>query len=58
MAIANPSPKQVQTAIKQCILSLIVIDAAVSLLVAGYWAVLVLALLAPTLLLGKWVYST
>jgi 4-hydroxybenzoate polyprenyltransferase len=58
VAVADPSPKQVQAAIKHCILSLIVLDAAVSLLAAGYLAIFVLALLAPTLLLGKWVYST
>ena len=58
VAVAYPSPPQVQAAVKHCILSLIVLDAAVCLMVAGPLAVLVLALLAPTLLLGKWVYST
>lgn len=59
LAIVNPQPERVQAAVKQCILSLIVLDAAVCLLVADWiWAVAVLALLAPMVLLGKWVYST
>lgn len=59
LAIYNPQPQRVQAAVKQCILSLIILDAAVCLLVADWvWAVAVLALLAPMLLLGKWVYST
>ena len=59
LAIIRPEPARVQAAVKQCILSLIVLDAAVCLLVTDWiWAVSVLALLAPTVLLGKWVYST
>lgn len=58
-AISDPSPQQVQAAVKQCIFSLIVLDAAVVLLVA-HWAlaIAVLALLIPTFVLGRWVYST
>ncbi len=57
--VANPTPKHVQAAVKQAILSLIVLDAAVALLVADWpYAVGILALLIPTVLLGKWVYST
>jgi hypothetical protein len=49
----------VQAAVKVCILSLILLDAAICLLVSGAAAALcVLALLVPALLLGKWVYST
>jgi 4-hydroxybenzoate polyprenyltransferase len=59
VAVADPSPKQVQTAVKQSILSLIVLDASVALLMADWpFAVGILALLMPTLLLGKLVYST
>ena len=59
LAIVNPQPKRVQAAVKQCIFSLIVLDAAVCLFVADWFlAVGILALLAPMLLLGKWVYST
>ncbi len=59
LAITNPHPQRVQAAVKQCIMSLIVLDAAVCLFVADWpWAVAVLALLAPMVALGKWVYST
>jgi len=59
VAVANPSPEQVQAAVKQSILSLIVLDASVALLMADWqYAVGILALLVPMLLLGKWVYST
>ena len=59
VAVLEPRPEFVQAAVKQCILSLIVLDAAVCLSAAPpYYAIGVLVLLAPTLLLGKWVYST
>jgi 4-hydroxybenzoate polyprenyltransferase len=58
-AVGDPSPERVQAAVKQCIFSLIVLDAAVVLLVAHWaFAIAVLALLVPTFVLGKWVYST
>ncbi len=61
-AILDPAPQLVQAAVKHCILSLIILDAAVTLAVTRpsepFWALGVLALLLPTLLLGKWVYST
>ena len=58
-AMLNPSPERVQAAVKQGIISLILFDAAISAQVAptGY-AVAVVALVIPMLLLGKWVYST
>ncbi|MCA9119220.1 MAG: UbiA family prenyltransferase [Planctomycetaceae bacterium] len=57
--IANPAANQVQAAVKQSILSLVVLDASVALLVADWpYAVGILLLLLPMLLLGKWVYST
>jgi 4-hydroxybenzoate polyprenyltransferase len=59
VAVANPTPQHVQAAVKHCILSLIVLDASVALLMADWpYAVGILALWIPTLLLGKWVYST
>jgi len=59
VAIGDPTPRKVQMAVKQCILSLITLDAALCALTAEwYWAVAVLALWAPALLLGRWVYST
>jgi len=59
LAIASLEPKPVQIAVKQSILSLILFDAAICLAVAGLpWGIGVVALLAPTLSLGKWIYST
>jgi 4-hydroxybenzoate polyprenyltransferase len=58
-AAMNPSPPAVQAAVKQAILSLIVFDAAATMMVRGpYLALAVLVLLAPTVLLGRWVYAT
>ncbi len=58
-AIADPSLRRVQLAVKECILSLIVIDAVACYAVRGVpWAIVILALLAPTLVLGRWIYST
>jgi 4-hydroxybenzoate polyprenyltransferase len=59
VAIAAPFPNQVQSAVKLSILSLIILDAAVVLLTSDwYWAVGIVALLVPTILLRRWVYST
>lgn len=58
-AIQNPSPKLVQTAVKQAILSLIMFDAAVCLFVMPPWYSLgVVALMVPAMFLGRWIYST
>jgi 4-hydroxybenzoate polyprenyltransferase len=58
-AVMSGQPRAIQQAIKTCILSLIALDAAVVALVVGpIWAAIVLALLGPTLILGRWVYST
>ncbi len=58
-AAANPAPHLMQMAIKRSIFSLIVFDAAITLAAAGPWAaIVVLALLLPTLVLGTWIYST
>jgi len=58
-AVFDPTPAKVQAGVKLCILSLIVLDAAVVLAVRGpFWGVCVLALLVPTILLGKWFRST
>jgi len=59
LGIAEPSATRVQAAVKQCLLSIIVLDAAITAIFCPWgYAILVLALLAPTLLLGKWLYST
>lgn len=58
-ALLTPTPQRVQLAVRQCILSLIFLDAAAVFAVRDLgWAVAVLALLLPTTLLGRWVYST
>jgi 4-hydroxybenzoate polyprenyltransferase len=59
VAIADPTPEKVQSAVKHSILSLIWLDAATALAVAGpAYGVAVALLLIPALLLGRWVYST
>ncbi len=59
IAIRDPNPWRVQGAVKHCILSLIVLDALVCSLVCDWpYGFGILALLAPTMLLGRWVYST
>ena len=58
MAVMNPHPQRVQNAVKTALMSLIVLDASICMIVGPYFAIGVLALLAPTLLLGRWVYST
>jgi 4-hydroxybenzoate polyprenyltransferase len=58
-AVTDPAPQRVQAAVKHGIVSLIVLDAAVSLAVRGpLWGALLLLLLLPTLFLGRWIYST
>lgn len=58
-ALAEPTPQRVRVAVKQAILSLIVLDAAVVLAIRGpATAIAVLALLLPATWLSRWVYST
>jgi len=58
-AVMDPKPAKVQATIKQCIFSLIMLDAAVCLSTGSIaWALATLALLVPMFLLGRWVYST
>jgi 4-hydroxybenzoate polyprenyltransferase len=59
LAIATPTPERVQAAVRHCVQSIIVLDAAVCVGYAGpMWGVAVLALLAPTLLLSGWLKAT
>jgi 4-hydroxybenzoate polyprenyltransferase len=59
VAVADPSPRNVQLAVKHSILSLIWLDAAIIAAVAPIpYSIGVAALLIPALLLGRWVYST
>jgi len=58
-AVADPLPKHVQAAVKHCILSIILLDAAVTAGVRGVAdGAIILGLLIPMSLLGRWVYST
>jgi 4-hydroxybenzoate polyprenyltransferase len=58
-AISDPQPANVQAMIKHCILSLIMLNAAITMLTSGPMPGLAIAaLLAPSLLLGRWIYST
>lgn len=59
LALADAGPERVQAAVKHCLMSIIVLDAAVVFVVAGGGAALtVLSLLIPALWLGRWIYST
>jgi 4-hydroxybenzoate polyprenyltransferase len=58
-AIIDPLPIYVQSAVKQCLISLIVLDAAVCMGVRGpYHSVAIVALVLPTMFVGRWIYST
>jgi 4-hydroxybenzoate polyprenyltransferase len=57
-AISEPSPARVQTAVKTCILGMIGLDAVLAFGLAGWPGLLILVLLVPALLIGRWVYST
>jgi 4-hydroxybenzoate polyprenyltransferase len=57
-AVRRPDPKTVQSAVKRCVLGLIVLDAVLATAFVGLPGLLILLLLPPALVLGKWVYST
>jgi 4-hydroxybenzoate polyprenyltransferase len=57
-AIRRPGPKEVQAAVKRCILGLVALDAVLATAFVGAWGLLILLLLLPARWLGKWVYST
>ena len=58
-AIIDPRPVVVQAAVKNCILSLIIIDAGAALATAGPLpAICILSLILPAMILGQWIYST
>lgn len=59
MAVFEPSPQRVQAAVRHCVHSLIVLDAAVCVGYASpYWGFAVLSLLFPTLILTLWLDAT
>lgn len=58
-AVLDPRPRHVQLAVKNCLASIIILNAAVVLLVAGLgWALIVLALLVPMVVGGWWISAT
>jgi UbiA prenyltransferase family len=57
-AIRQPTPKNVQAAVKRCILGLIVFDAILATVFVGWPGLFIALLLLPAVWLGKWVYST
>jgi 4-hydroxybenzoate polyprenyltransferase len=58
-AISEPVPARVQAAVRHCVQSIIVLDAAVCVGYAGpVWGLAVLALIFPTLLLSLWLKAT
>lgn len=58
-AVFDPRPALVQAAVRNCIFSLVFIDAAACLAAQEmFWGVVILLLLVPTLLAGRWIDST
>jgi 4-hydroxybenzoate polyprenyltransferase len=57
-AYRKPGPREVQRAVKRCILGIVVYDAILATAFVGLPGLFILLLLPPALLLGKWVYST
>ncbi len=57
-AIASPGPREVQAAVKRCVLGLVALDAVLATAFVGLPGLLILLLLPPALAIGKWVYST
>lgn len=57
-AIQNPVASKVQPAVKRAVLGLIVLDALLASALVGPVGLLILALLVPAHLMGRWVYST
>jgi UbiA prenyltransferase family len=57
-AIQHPVPGRVQTAVKQAIFGLVLLDAVLAVGLAGTIGLALTLLLIPATLLGRWVYST
>ncbi len=57
-AILAPTPKKVQSAVKRSIFGLVLLDAILATAFVGWPGLLIVLLLIPAILLGKWVYST
>jgi 4-hydroxybenzoate polyprenyltransferase len=59
LAILEASPQRVQAAVRHCVQSIIILDAAVTVGYAGpFWGLVVLALIFPTVLLAQWLKAT
>jgi 4-hydroxybenzoate polyprenyltransferase len=59
VAVREPTPEHVQLAVRRCLISLILIDAAICYGVRGpIWAGAILLLVIPQWLAGRYVYST
>jgi len=57
-AIARPMPTLVQAAVKRAVLGLILLDAVLATALAGNVGLVLVLLLIPARMLGRWVYST
>ena len=59
-AVAGPTPPHVQAAVKRALMGLVVLDAVLATAVAGAAGLVILLLLVPILLLGRWrwLYAT
>jgi 4-hydroxybenzoate polyprenyltransferase len=59
LAISDPSPQRVQAAVRHCVQSIIVLDAAVCVGYAGpVWGLAILLLIFPTVFLAQWLKAT
>jgi 4-hydroxybenzoate polyprenyltransferase len=59
-AVLGPTPPQVQAAVKRALLGLVVLDAVLATALAGTVGLVILVLLVPILLMGRWrwLYAT
>jgi len=59
-AVAGPTPRHVQSAVKRALMGLVVLDAVLATAIAGAMGLLILLLLVPILFLGRWrwLYAT
>jgi 4-hydroxybenzoate polyprenyltransferase len=57
-AIGKPTADRVQAAVKRSIFGLVVLDALLASVFIGSWGLLLVLLLVPATIMGKWVYST
>jgi len=59
-AIRTPTPGRVQSAVKRCLMGLILLDAVLAAALGGTVALILLLLLAPSVYLNRrrWLYAT